>query len=91
MPGQQAVQLLRILGGVRGEAIKAQIESGETRVIAVNPTMPVHLLYWTAWVDENDIVQFREDIYGRDNSLKSALAEKPPMLMAEKRIKALTP
>jgi murein L,D-transpeptidase YcbB/YkuD len=90
-PMDLAAYLLRDKPGWNYDAIQAQIESGETRAIPVHPTMPVHLLYWTAWVDENHIVQFREDIYNRDNGLKSALAEKPPMLMAEKRTKRLTP
>jgi murein L,D-transpeptidase YcbB/YkuD len=90
-PMDLAAYLLRDRPGWNYEAIKAQVESGKTRTIPVNPAMPVHLLYWTAWVDENNIVQFREDIYGRDNGLKSALAEKPPMLIAEKRIHGVSP
>ncbi|MFH0726349.1 MAG: L,D-transpeptidase family protein [Pseudomonadota bacterium] len=90
-PMDLAAYLLRDKPGWDHEAIKAQVESGQTRTIPVNPAMPVHLLYWTAWVDENDIVQFREDIYGRDNGLKSALSEKPPMLIAEKKITWVSP
>ncbi len=29
-------------------------------------TLPVHLTYQTAWVDENGTLQIRDDIYGRD-------------------------
>jgi murein L,D-transpeptidase YcbB/YkuD len=90
-PMDLAAYLLRDKPGWDYEAIEAQVESGVTRTLPVNPAMPVHLLYWTAWVDENDIVQFREDIYGRDNGLKSALAEKPPMLIAGQSIKPRTP
>jgi murein L,D-transpeptidase YcbB/YkuD len=38
----------------------------------------VHLLYWTVWVDENGVLQFRDDIYGRDLPVLSELREDPP-------------
>jgi L,D-transpeptidase YcbB len=90
-PLDLAAYLLRDTAKWNYEAIAAQIESGETRVIQVNPAMPVHLLYLTAWVDENNTVQFRDDIYGRDNCLKSALAETAPLPTAAKRNKGACP
>jgi murein L,D-transpeptidase YcbB/YkuD len=84
-PLDLAAYLLRDTPEWNYEAIAAQMESGETRVIPVNPPMPVHLLYLTAWVDENNTVQFRNDIYGRDESLKRALAETAPLPTAAKR------
>jgi len=41
-----------------------------------NP-LSVHFLYLTAWVDEYGIIQFRDDIYGRDKVLDAALQQKP--------------
>lgn len=35
--------------------------------------VPIHLQYWTAWVDNRGIIQFRDDIYGRDQQLIDAL------------------
>lgn len=49
----------------------------ETTVKLTNP-IPVHILYWTAWVDKLGAMQFRNDIYGRDELLLKALDEKPP-------------
>ncbi len=35
--------------------------------------VPVHILYWTAWVDEGGTVNFRDDLYQRDLDLDLAL------------------
>ncbi|MEJ2084454.1 MAG: L,D-transpeptidase family protein [Acidobacteriota bacterium] len=45
------------------------------RTIRLDVPWPVHLLYWTAWVDEQGKAQFRADLYNRDDKLSKALAE----------------
>jgi murein L,D-transpeptidase YcbB/YkuD len=44
------------------------IRAGKTQVVRLSEKVPVHLSYWTAWVDENGTTHFRDDIYGRDKS-----------------------
>lgn len=56
------------------EALRAAIDSGHTRNVSLREPVPVHLLYWTAWVGSDGTVQFRRDIYGRDAPLAAALA-----------------
>ena len=45
-----------------------------TRTVAVTPPLPVFLLYWTTFVTEDGIVQFRKDIYGHDARMTALLA-----------------
>ena len=48
------------------ERRKQILEKKDTRVVALRSPVPVYLLYQTAWMDERGVIQFREDIYGRD-------------------------
>lgn len=44
----------------------------ETQVNLVNP-IPVHIVYWTSWVDTEGRLNFRNDIYGRNAQLRQAI------------------
>ncbi|MFH1842936.1 MAG: L,D-transpeptidase family protein [bacterium] len=57
------------------------IASGENLKIGLPRPLPVFLVYLTAWVDENGATNFREDIYGRDESLQVALNQPPAGLI----------
>lgn len=37
--------------------------------------VPVYIQYWTAWVDEEGRIQFRDDVYHRDSRLLSQLRQ----------------
>lgn len=58
------------------EKILAAIESRETRIVMLPQPLRVHLLYWTAWRGDDGRVQFRQDIYLRDEALNRALRER---------------
>lgn len=47
-------------------------EKGE-RTVRLQQPIPVHLLYWTAWVEDEGTIHFRRDIYNRDAHLLHAL------------------
>jgi murein L,D-transpeptidase YcbB/YkuD len=34
-----------------------------TQWFSLSQTLPLHLVYWTAWVDEGHLAQYRDDIY----------------------------
>ena len=76
-PVQLAAYLLQDQPGWSEEEIRAVIEAGEQKSISLKRMVPVHLQYWTAWVDEQGAVNFRQDIYGRDQALQAALDKRP--------------
>ncbi|MCP5158176.1 MAG: L,D-transpeptidase family protein [Gammaproteobacteria bacterium] len=55
------------------ETIKTASTSGKQKIVHLPEDVPVYLLYWTAWVDENGLLNFRDDIYKRDKPLVRAL------------------
>lgn len=55
------------------ETIERVVATGERRRIDLARALPVYLLYWTAWVEPDGGVNFREDLYGFDEQLTLAL------------------
>jgi murein L,D-transpeptidase YcbB/YkuD len=51
------------------EKIIAAVESRKTKIIILPDPVNIHILYWTAWVDKDGTINFRDDIYGRDDKL----------------------
>ncbi|PKK83063.1 MAG: peptidoglycan-binding protein [candidate division Zixibacteria bacterium HGW-Zixibacteria-1] len=77
-PFDLALYLLRNLPNwSREEMIKA-VNAGAERTVPLPEQIPVHVLYWTAWVSPDGGVNFREDIYNRDSVLSAALNEEHP-------------
>ncbi|HEV8016749.1 MAG TPA: L,D-transpeptidase family protein [Stellaceae bacterium] len=56
------------------DAIDAAIAAGATQSVPLHKALPVYVLYWTAFVDPDGTVEFRDDAYGRDRRLAEALA-----------------
>ncbi len=73
---QDAVEFARLLLSpdpmLLAEFDAAQ-DSRETKRIQTGREITVRLLYWTAFVDGQGRVAFREDVYGRDDKLAEAL------------------
>ena len=55
------------------EKIQAEIDTGTMREVRLPEPINIHILYLTAWVDEDGLLHFRNDIYGRDAKLDEAL------------------
>ena len=73
---QGAVDFARLLlspdPALLAEFDEAQ-DTRETKRIQTGREITVRLLYWTAFVDGQGRVAFREDVYGRDDKLAEAL------------------
>ncbi len=67
-----------VLGGEKNgwsvDAINEVIASGKRKVVVLEQPVPVHILYRTAVVDnEDNSIRFYSDVYGRDKLLGDAL------------------
>lgn len=62
------------------EELRALYDRGVETTVRLKQAIPVHLLYWTAWADQQGSVHYRRDIYERDLSLMKALNAPPAQL-----------
>jgi murein L,D-transpeptidase YcbB/YkuD len=51
------------------EQILANIHLGNNQSIRLPISVPIYLVYWTAWADRDGSINFRPDIYNRDSQL----------------------
>ncbi len=58
------------------ERISVLIDSGASRLVEFEKPVALRIGYWTAWVDEGGMVNFRGDVYGRDRSLARELRQR---------------
>ena len=54
------------------EKITETLQNGKTKAIKINNEVNVHILYWTAWSENNSLI-FRDDIYNLDADLYQKL------------------
>lgn len=55
------------------EKIQEAMESGKEKFVRVKDPVQVLIYYYTAWVDANGRLQFRDDIYDRDKRMAGKL------------------
>jgi murein L,D-transpeptidase YcbB/YkuD len=75
-PIQLAAYLLQDHPKWNFEKLIAAVNSKKNKTILLSHPINIHILYWTAWVDNNGVINFRDDIYGRDRRLNVAFNEK---------------
>jgi L,D-transpeptidase YcbB len=68
-PEDFARLMLDMLSDRGASQLDASLTNWNERWIKLDRTMPVYLLYFTAWVEEDGTVRFHHDVYGRDEQL----------------------
>ena len=51
------------------------LRTGSERRVDLQNPLPVHLAYFTAWVDAKGRANYRRDVYGRDGRIFAALSK----------------
>jgi murein L,D-transpeptidase YcbB/YkuD len=49
------------------------LKTGKETVVTLDPPVPVHLVYFTAWPNGAGRIEYRDDVYGRDAALWAAM------------------
>jgi murein L,D-transpeptidase YcbB/YkuD len=75
-PYELAKYLLRHDPSWTPEKIKEAMNRGKEQYVTLKNTVPVYLVYFTAFVDPQGKLNFRDDIYNRDQELKEMLFAK---------------
>jgi L,D-transpeptidase YcbB len=65
-PEKMAEYLLKDQQQWTPDKIEEAMQSGDQQFVNITHPVPVFITYYTAWVDENGLLNFRDDIYGRD-------------------------
>jgi L,D-transpeptidase YcbB len=66
-------------------AIDTARATDQTHTFYLEKPIPIHLVYWTAWVDEQMLVNFRDDIYQHDSNLHLNNAADSVFVTAQQR------
>ena len=72
-PVELAQYLLKDIKGWESENISAVLDSAKRKVVRLAEPTNIHILYWTAWVDEVGHLNFRNDVYEKDKQLFATL------------------
>ncbi len=74
-PAKLAEYLLRDQPEWTPEKIKEAMSASKEKWVTLKKTVPVFISYFTAWVDSEGLLNFRDDIYGHDKALAKHLFE----------------
>ena len=57
--------------------VETAMNATKTHFHTLAEAVPVHLVYFTSWVDESGRLQFRDDVYGHDKRVLEAVQRRP--------------
>lgn len=60
--------------GTSVDEIGRQIASGQNRAVQVPQKIPVYVSYFTAWPNKDGVIEYFDDVYGRDDFTRKAFA-----------------
>ncbi|MFO8085246.1 MAG: L,D-transpeptidase family protein [Desulfobacterales bacterium] len=76
-PIDLAVFVLQDDLGWNRKQIEKILRNKQRKAVGISSTCMIHLLYFTCWIDQQGTIQFRDDIYKRDELLWEALHRTP--------------
>jgi len=71
------------MDGYNQTETKDLLAKEKTTTVKLKTPIPTHLVYYTSWVDNDGVLQFREDIYKQDKRLTSALKKREKVRIAQ--------
>ena len=69
-----AITSVAVKIGCTDETLRLWIRQAERKDVRLARPMPLHWVYVTGWASADGVVQFRDDIYGRDGLTSAASA-----------------
>lgn len=72
---------------INRKSINAMVANGRNQYIQLNNKVPVHVTYFTAWVNNDGSTKYYNDIYGHDIRVTSALEGRMPRLEPKTKIR----
>jgi L,D-transpeptidase YcbB len=71
--------------------VEEVVKSGKITYAKLARPIPLHIVYMTAWVDEQGVANFRNDVYDSDPSVAIPDGLASPTLVAEQQTSTTAP
>lgn len=75
-PMKLALYILRKNPNWKIEKLQSSVENKKTINIQIKPTLPVYIVYFTAWIGSSGEINFRNDLYNMDSQLEKEIFNK---------------